>query len=68
MTRRYVALRRPVRPRAEWHDDHPLLPSVVVVEPADRTPQPTGLYDANGVELYRVEEREPVGFLAKLIR
>jgi hypothetical protein len=68
VTRRYVTLRRPVRPRAEWSDDVPLLPVIHVTEPADRTPQPTGLYDANGVELYRVDEREPVGFLAGRVR
>lgn len=64
MTRRYVTLRRPARPRASYDDPEPMLPVIHVTEPADRTPQPTGLYDANGVELYRVDEREPVGVLA----
>ncbi len=68
MTRRYIPAPRARRVRAAWDDDVPLLPTLHVAEPADRTPQPTGLYDANGVELYRVDEREPVGFLAGRVR
>lgn len=60
---RYVALAKPVRPRASYDDPEPLLPHVLVTEPADTAPRPTGLYDARGVELYRVEERKPVGFI-----
>lgn len=68
MTRRYIPAPRARRIRAEWDDDVPLPLVIHVTEPADRTPQPTGLYDANGVELYRVDEREPVGFLAGRVR
>ena len=74
MTRRYIPAPRARRVRAWWEhedpnsEDRPLTPSLSVHEPADTDPQPTGLYDANGVELYRVDEREPVGFLAGRVR
>ena len=36
--------------------------SRTVYEP-DSAPQPTGLFDANGNELYAIDEREAIGFV-----
>lgn len=56
---RYVA-----RPKA-WWDDEPNVEDVstriVLVE--DDAPIRTGLLDADGVPLYRVRDRFPVGFV-----
>lgn len=55
--RRYV--RAPLK--SEW-DDEPFLPSLSVFE-ADATPRKTGLFDKDGIELYAVDDREPIGFV-----
>jgi hypothetical protein len=64
MTTRYVALRRAPGPRA-WINDYnetlPAQPTVTVIE-GDPAPAETGLLDAHGTPLYRVAEREPIGF------
>lgn len=59
MTRRYVT-----RPQA-WVSatnvpEHQ--PNATVWE-VERTPIDTGLFDANGTRLWRVDDREPMGFL-----
>lgn len=60
MTKCYVT-----RPRSLWVDElesevsEP--PHLVVYEDGNE-PQPTGLLDANGNELFRVVDREPIGF------
>jgi hypothetical protein len=56
---RYVASTRP--PRADdwdYPDEHRTM-SVIEDEAA---PQATGLLDANGVPIYRVADRAPMGF------
>mgnify|MGYP000930187892 FL=1 len=60
MALRYVTLRSP--PRA-WDSDGPMAerPTMTVHE-AVPAPQPTGLLDAHGAPLYRIEERNPIGF------
>lgn len=59
MMRRYTT-----KPRAIWVEDLgeecPDLPQITVYE--DDCPQSTGLLDAQGNELYRVDEKEPIGF------
>jgi hypothetical protein len=59
---RYISLA--VRPRV-WTSDQdyaqPDRPSVTVWE-RDTTPEPTGLLDAAGVPIYRVEDRRSIGF------
>lgn len=63
--RRYVT-KRP-RMNIEWAEDweyagnHTMETNVTVFE-KDNHPIPTGLLDANGVELYAVDERDPIGF------
>jgi hypothetical protein len=62
--RRYVTIAR--RPRAGVHwDDVGALGAATEIAVIDRedTPQPTGLYDRHGNELYSVSNREPVGFV-----
>jgi len=44
----------------DLEQDCPDPPCLVVYE--DDSPEPTGLLDAQGNELYRVDEREPIGF------
>ncbi len=60
MAPRYVALRAP--PRA-WDGDGPMAerPTMTVHE-AVSAPEPIGLLDARGVPLYRLEDRNPIGF------
>lgn len=56
---RYVA----VSPIAEgWWDKGPLLPTVNVFE-SDVPPKDTGLLNSNGTKLYRIQERDQVGFI-----
>lgn len=45
-----------------WNTDERT--TVTVFEPDDK-PVASGLYDANGVMLYRVTKREPIGFVVK---
>lgn len=60
MTVRYVA----IPAKSEWYEvrstDY-LARTVVESEPA--APVATGLLDANGVKLYKIEDRNPVGFV-----
>lgn len=58
---RYVTLRGV--PATSWWDTNAVdyLPRTVHEE--DRKPIDTGLLDANGTKLYRVEDREPIGFI-----
>lgn len=37
-------------------------PRSLMVHEDEREPQPTGLLDQHGNELYRVEDRHPIGF------
>ena len=59
---KYVAMTKP--PRADIYyegDGGTFIPQLLVYERED-TPQPTGLFDASGVKLYRVRERLRMGF------
>ena len=61
MADRYVALAR--RPRGYWEEiDPPETARTLTVFEAEDGPVETGLYDANGVPLYRVPERVKMGF------
>lgn len=57
------------RPRAEedWFEDRTSPNATISVhEPEDNGPEPTGLYDQHGNELYRVADTvRPVGFLSQ---
>ena len=56
---RYVALAR--RPKAgDWDDDQVVVTSITVHE-SDHSPVETGLLDAHGTPLYRVNERPKMG-------
>ena len=61
MTARYIALAKP--PRAWVSSTHTpeMLPTTTVYVP-DETPRDTGLVTAEGVPLYRLPTREPIGF------
>jgi hypothetical protein len=41
--------------------ENPAAPGLTVFEP-ETHPIPTGILDQNGVPIYRVEQRHPVGF------
>lgn len=56
---RYVS-----RPRSSYDDDTPILTGSTVYE-ADSSPERTGLLDAAGNPLFRVQDRVPLGFHAK---
>lgn len=56
-----VAVRRRYVTRADWLDSDPVLTTHTVHEP-DCQPIRTGLLDANGAPLYRVNDPEPIGF------
>lgn len=61
---KYISLRVP--PKA-WTSDHHALeerPSCTVWE-VDKTPEPTGLLDSEGVPLYRQPETFKMGFVGK---
>lgn len=60
MTTRYVTL---ARPRGVAFDEYFEAPqvSIEVIE-QDHAPVDTGLLDASGNKLFRVEERRPIGF------
>ena len=53
------------KPRAVWvselEEECPDMPALTVFEP-DGEPQPTGILDAQGNELFRMLERKPIGF------
>lgn len=44
-----------------WFETMSGRPSETVIE-SDPTPKPIGLVDQHGVEIYRVEDRLPLGF------
>ncbi len=55
----------PAAPRASYYDGglgliH--MPDSVTVVEQDKAPQATGLFDASGCPLYRVEEQVRIGF------
>lgn len=60
MTARYVALPTPPKQYgySEWGEPHP---TMVVID-GDRAPVKTGLLDASGTPLYRVDDTVPLGF------
>ena len=58
MGRRYVT--RPKGWQAAYDEYWQERPSCTVME-EDRSPVDTGLLDANGTKLWRVEDREPMG-------
>lgn len=60
MKPRYIAL--PTPPKSHWSDDAPLIRDITVYEAEDK-PHDTGLLDASGTKLYRVEERIKMGFV-----
>ena len=53
-----------IRPRADddFYYDRPERVEVLV---SDDRPQPTGIYDQFGNELFRVQDRVPMGFQAR---
>ena len=61
---RYVAIYTPPKADDGWWDKGPLLPTVNVFEP-DAAPKDTGILACNGTKMYRVEEREQVGFIRR---
>lgn len=60
---------RPPRQRraSRWDYDELFRPSLTVFDPGD-TSHPTGILDAQGNELYRVEQTGRVGFLTDKTR
>lgn len=59
---RYVT-HRDARPRADWADFGDSVSRInTTVFEQDDEPQPTGLLNANGDELYRVQDRPRMGF------
>ena len=64
MSERYVALHRPPRAivfESEW--GYSATAHEVFIE--DDTPIATGILNAQGVQLYRFQDRGPVGFAAE---
>lgn len=57
---RYVSL---VRPKSHWLDEDPVIVRDVIVE--EGGPVATGLYNADGEQLFRVPERVKIGFIAE---
>jgi hypothetical protein len=55
---RYISIHPSAWSYTEWGDPHP----TTVVHETDRTPERTGILDANGTPLYRVRETVPFGF------
>lgn len=62
MMRRYVTMRRPRLAAMDNDPDAEDYLSRTVYEPDD-APQPTGLLDAQGNELYAINEMDPIGFI-----
>ena len=56
MSDRYVSIRQ-----CDWASG--LMDERCTVIEADDTPQKTGLLDVTGTPLYRVKERQPIGFV-----
>lgn len=57
---RYVILRGPSRPRADYEDDEPVLTGQTVYE-AESGAEDTGLLDAHGARIGRIT-KVPLGF------
>lgn len=60
--KKYVVMARPPRQLVYREGGEPH--STLDVIETDGAPRNTGLYDANGVAIYAVEDRAPVGFKA----
>ena len=56
---RYVSIHR--RTVATIGEDEPLYNTITVHE-GDAEPEDTGLLDASGTKLFRVRDREPIGY------
>ena len=54
-------MRYVTRPRASYDDDR-IWPEQVTVHVPDEQPVKTGLVDQHGHDIYRVPERNPIGF------
>lgn len=64
MKKKYLI--KPETKSEEWWENYePLLPSLTVHEPTSY-PQPTGLLNQYGDELYSVTDRPEMGFLRRL--
>lgn len=65
LTRKYIALACPPQ---GWTTNHVEFwaerPTMTVFENSD-APVDTGLVDASGARLYRVDERQPIGFCSR---
>lgn len=60
---RYVAIHdRKPKVTSDWWADDRQGPSTISVIVSDDSPIATGLYDASGTLLYRIEDRFPCGF------
>lgn len=60
---RAIARRAANRPRADWYDDDgPQMCGSTVYEPEDGA-QETGILNANGVVIFRIVQRDPIGFI-----
>lgn len=55
------------RPRSYWCEDTGayINPTGETVIEQDNDPEPTGLLDASGNELYRVRDKSPIGYRSK---
>lgn len=61
---KYVAIARPKAWVNSYNETIGGQPTVTVFD-REQQPQETGLLDANGTKLFRVEDREPIGFRPK---
>lgn len=61
MSARYVTLRDPPKSWASNQEFPQSLPSCVVHE-QDLAPVDTGLVDVSGTRLYRITDRQPIGY------
>lgn len=67
---RYISRAKRVRADLEeefdyWADQVAAQTQITVTEPDNEAPVPTGILDQHGTELFRVIEREPMGFRPK---
>jgi|AACY02.16.fsa_nt_gi hypothetical protein len=69
MKRRYTIC--PRRPRSDWLDENDIAyvnpPQPLTIYLDDDKPEETGLFDAQGNELFRTNERDQIGFLTGVI-
>ena len=63
MVRHYVTISRRSRSSDDWYEADAADSLARTVHEQESTPQPTGIRDANGNELFAIDEREPVGFV-----